>query len=155
MAKQLLEAGPCAGETVLSVQQPYAYLLCKGLKVIENRTWDTPHRGRLWIHASAKVGGDTWRNFVSEEDADFEDDEPVRITWPGKGPTLLPAFTSLPRGCIVGCVTLVDVVAKDSLPTPYRDRWDADGPLCWLCSGGSLLREPVMSKGKLRLWLWK
>jgi len=38
----------------LSVKQPWAYLLCAGIKDIENRTWKTNYRGRVFIHASAK-----------------------------------------------------------------------------------------------------
>ena len=49
---------------VLSVKQPWAYLLCAGIKDIENRTWDIPKKikqliekndgERILIHASAK-----------------------------------------------------------------------------------------------------
>jgi hypothetical protein len=37
---------------VLSVQQPYATLICAGVKKVENRTWKTDYRGKLLIHAS-------------------------------------------------------------------------------------------------------
>jgi len=37
---------------VLSVKQPFAAMLCAGLKDVENRTWTTDFRGRLLIHAS-------------------------------------------------------------------------------------------------------
>ena len=36
----------------LSVKQPYASLICYGIKAIENRTWKTDYRGRILIHAS-------------------------------------------------------------------------------------------------------
>jgi hypothetical protein len=36
----------------LSVKQPYATLICAGVKRVENRTWKTDYRGRLLIHAS-------------------------------------------------------------------------------------------------------
>ena len=42
---------------VLSVKQPWAYLLCSGIKDIENRTWKLPEKykgERVLIHASAK-----------------------------------------------------------------------------------------------------
>jgi hypothetical protein len=38
----------------LSVRQPYASLICGGIKKIENRSWDTPYRGKLLIHASGR-----------------------------------------------------------------------------------------------------
>lgn len=44
----------------ISVKQPWAYLLCAGIKPIENRTWPLPekHKGeRTFIHAGAKPVG--------------------------------------------------------------------------------------------------
>ena len=37
--------------TVLSVRQPWAWLIMQGFKPIENRTWRTNYRGKLYIHA--------------------------------------------------------------------------------------------------------
>ena len=37
---------------VLSVRQPWAWLIVAGHKDIENRKWYTNHRGPLLIHAS-------------------------------------------------------------------------------------------------------
>ncbi|MCL2557473.1 MAG: ASCH domain-containing protein [Treponema sp.] len=36
----------------LSVQQPYASMICYGVKAVENRSWKTDYRGRILIHAS-------------------------------------------------------------------------------------------------------
>lgn len=38
--------------TVLSVRQPWAWLMVNNLKDVENRSWYTKFRGRLYIHAS-------------------------------------------------------------------------------------------------------
>lgn len=38
----------------LSIKQPWASLIANGIKDIENRTWKTKFRGRIYIHASAK-----------------------------------------------------------------------------------------------------
>lgn len=43
---------------VLSVRQPWAVFLVKGLKNVENRIWRTNYRGRLLIHAPRKVDRD-------------------------------------------------------------------------------------------------
>lgn len=46
-----------AKEVAISVKQPWAYLLCDGIKDIENRTWKLPEKykgKRVYIHASAK-----------------------------------------------------------------------------------------------------
>ena len=39
----------------LSVRQPDAWFLVQGLKICENRTWNTNHRGTLIIHAGSKA----------------------------------------------------------------------------------------------------
>lgn len=39
----------------MSMHQPWASLLVYGIKMHEGRTWYSPHRGRLWIAAAAKV----------------------------------------------------------------------------------------------------
>ena len=38
-------------EKALSIRQPYAWLICKGFKDIENRSWPTKFRGRIYVHA--------------------------------------------------------------------------------------------------------
>lgn len=46
----------------LSVQQPWADLLVRGIKPIENRSWTTNHKGLLGIHASKTYDkdGEDW-----------------------------------------------------------------------------------------------
>ncbi|WP_316778344.1 ASCH domain-containing protein [Pedobacter antarcticus] len=39
----------------LSIKQPWATLIAHGIKDIENRTWRTKFRGRIYIHAPAKT----------------------------------------------------------------------------------------------------
>lgn len=38
----------------ISIRQPFASLICRGIKTIENRSWKTNYRGKLLIHASGK-----------------------------------------------------------------------------------------------------
>ena len=47
--------------TVLSVRQPWAWLLCGGLKDVENRNWKTNYRGILYIHAGKSFDWDALR----------------------------------------------------------------------------------------------
>ena len=37
----------------LSIRQPYAQVIKRGIKKIETRSWKTSYRGKLYIHASA------------------------------------------------------------------------------------------------------
>lgn len=39
----------------LSIKQPWAELIVSGIKDIENRSWRTHFRGRVYVHASAKI----------------------------------------------------------------------------------------------------
>jgi hypothetical protein len=43
---------------MLSVQQPWAHLLVKGVKDVENRPWSTSYRGPLLIHAGQLLNSD-------------------------------------------------------------------------------------------------
>lgn len=43
---------------VLSVRQPWAWLIVSGYKNVENRTWKTDHRGELFIHAGQEFDWD-------------------------------------------------------------------------------------------------
>lgn len=53
------------------MKQPWAYLLCAGIKPIENRTWPLPekHKGeRTFIHAGAKPVGQYFNEGVFTSD---------------------------------------------------------------------------------------
>ncbi len=40
---------------MISIRQPWAWLICAGFKDVENRVWPTRWRGRVAIHASRYV----------------------------------------------------------------------------------------------------
>jgi len=40
-------------DKALTVKNPWAWLIAQGIKDIENRTWRTNFRGRVYIHAAA------------------------------------------------------------------------------------------------------
>ncbi len=35
----------------ISIKQPWTYLIASGIKDVENRSWETSYRGRVYIHA--------------------------------------------------------------------------------------------------------
>jgi hypothetical protein len=116
------------GEPVLTIRQPWASAIFLAGKDVENRSWSTNHRGRLWIHA----GRATDR---AEPDA-----------WARDAGLRLPE-ERLPRGVILGCVELVDVV-RDSLSP-----WAMPGEYHWVLGRPLLLERPVERKGGLGLRL--
>ena len=84
---------------VLSVQQPWASLICAGIKDVENRTWKAAKvPGRILIHASSKK---VTRNFfagIPEQLVSFINNE---ISFGN-----FPELDTLPTSAIVGYVTV-------------------------------------------------
>lgn len=112
-------------EYALSVRQPWSWaIMCAG-KTVENRTWSTTHRGRLWIHA----GG-----ILDESRPDLLDRAAAHY-----GGQIL-------RGALLGYVTLVDIV------TDSESEWAVPGQFHWLLSDPALLPQPIPMPGQLRLW---
>lgn len=81
----------------LSILQPWAWIIVRGHKAIENRTWHTRFRGPFLVHAG--------KGF----DRDSEDF--VRRMCPD-----LPARENLQRGGIVGRAELVDCITSSDDP---------------------------------------
>jgi hypothetical protein len=92
------EAEPLAMKA-LAIRQPYAWLVVHGIKDVENRSWPTCYRGPFFVHASKAIDQEDVR-FVREKLA------PRGITLPEE----------LPRGGIVGIVTLDDCVQYIDIP---------------------------------------
>jgi ASCH domain len=107
----------------LSVQQPWAYAIVHADKRIENRTWGTPYRGHLLIHAGK-----------SKERREEFDVSPVR-------------FDDLDFGCIVGVCTLTNCVPAAQV----RGEPFAEGPWCWLLDDVQALK-PAPCKGQLGIF---
>jgi hypothetical protein len=82
----------------LAIRQPWATLIARGYKDIENRTWRTSFRGRFLVHASLKFDHEGYAWVQSE----------IGLS--------LPAPSSYPRGGIIGSVELVDVVEESASP---------------------------------------
>jgi hypothetical protein len=81
---------------VLSIRQPWAWLIANGLKDVENRTWPTRFRGEFFIHAGKSFDADGYRSLQ-------EWCEPsVRLQMPHKNEFEL--------GGIVGRARIVDCV---------------------------------------------
>ena len=103
---------------VLTVRQPWAWLIVSGHKTIENRTWQTKYRGPLYIHAGLRM-----------HDIPLSDIERMfRIK-------IDPA--SLQFGAVIGRVQLVDIVTRS------RSRW-FDGPFGWVFTDAEPLASTPM-----------
>ena len=83
----------------LSIRQPWAWLIVNGYKDIENRTWSTDFRGRVYVHAGRRI-----------KSGDF----PEQRDYIRESGLILPEEP--PLGAIVGEVTITDCVDSSSSP---------------------------------------
>ncbi len=86
----------------LSIRQPWAWLIVKGFKDIENRSWGTKFKGPILIHASSSFDEDTLR-----------DVEAVKLIEELIG-RRLPMRHEYPRGGIVGACVLTGCLPPNS-----------------------------------------
>ena len=110
-------------EYALTIRQPWCGLSMAAIKIVENRSWSTAHRGRLWLH-SAKTADNVAR------------------------PSLASDMT---LGSILGYVELVECLEIGKVPKRWRDQW-INGPWCWIFKRPVPLRMPIPATGKLGLW---
>ncbi|MFV0323181.1 MAG: RNA-binding protein [Bacteroides xylanisolvens] len=141
----------------ISVKQPWAYLLCSGIKDIENRTWRLPEKmkgQRVLIQASGKWD-ERHRNMSSlftKEQWNALDENAQRIMAGGV----------LPTSSIIGSVVFTD--CKINHPSAWAEKTevlaDESGPpyygnpiYNWVSSDPILFDKPILNvKGRLSFW---
>jgi ASCH domain len=87
----------------LSIRQPWASLILKAGKDIENRNWPTKFRGRILIHAAK---GCTYAEL----------DGALDFATAACGTYYVADLKTIPRGGIIGSVDLVDCVSASASP---------------------------------------
>ncbi len=101
----------------LSIRQPWAWLIVNNHKDIENRTWPTNFRGRIYVHAGRRMVGD---------------DYPAQRKYIARAGIIIPEPLDL--GAIIGEVTITGCVTAESEA--------AQSP--WFCGPyGFTLADPV------------
>jgi hypothetical protein len=117
----------------LSIRQPWAWLICKGIKDIENRKWATKFRGRIYVHAGLT-------NELSIPNSQLNELWILeRLT-----PTLITEYkkAALHRGAVIGEVDIVDCVERSS------SQWFS-GPYGFILANPVLYKIPRQCRGKL------
>ncbi|MCL0047627.1 ASCH domain-containing protein [Dehalococcoidia bacterium] len=112
----------------LSIRQPWAWLIVNGYKDIENRTWSTDFRGRIYVHTGQKIkSGDfpEQRDYIRESEIILPEEPPL--------------------GAIVGEVTIADCVDCSSSP------WFC-GPYGFLLTSPVAYTNPIPYRGNLRFF---
>lgn len=126
----------------LSVRQPWASLLCAGVKDVENRTWAPPKEligKKILIHAgSTKVSKDFFDITPLEWCSEIAN--ATRYGW-------IPSNDKVPLGKIIGFATL------DGYSDSTDSLWDGgEGQVKWIFRDPYLFDEPIPAKGMLGLF---
>ncbi|XP_024524663.1 activating signal cointegrator 1 isoform X1 [Selaginella moellendorffii] len=129
-------------EVCLTMHQPWASLLVHGIKRIEGRSWSSSVRGRLWIHAAAKVPEP---ETIRELERFYTEVYAAQGIKDIKFPEFYP--TSVLLGCVnvVDCVKLEELVSREELPQSIR--MEALSECCWLCEEPQKLVIPFQMRG--------
>ena len=120
----------------LSIRQPWAWLICKGFKDIENREWSTNFRGRIYIHAGKTMDMSVPALTITEEWI-LE-----RLTPEQRNEYYTAQFY---RGAIIGEVDIVDCVDNSFSP------WFI-GRYGFVLANPTLYEKPISCKGRLRFF---
>lgn len=136
----------------LSIKQPWASLIAHGIKDIENRTWKTNFRGRIFIHSTSKISY-------------YKDMSIVQLHHIEKtNPQLLKQILGrdLVVSAIIGEVDIVDCVINH--PSIWAEKSnlgevvfrDMKPTYNWVLANPVLYDKPILNvKGSLSLWDWK
>ena len=129
----------------LSLTQPYATLISLGVKCIETRSWQTPYRGRLAIHAAKDFPKDARAMCLKE---------PFKRVLMAAG---IESLADLPLGALLATVQLVDCVPTGKVRSQLSSEEYAFGDysagrFAWLLGDVQRLAVPVPARGALRLW---
>lgn len=135
---------------VLSVRQPWAFLLVSGIKNVENRNWHTDYTGTLLIHASK-----SWdhKGYVIIQklfpDAAEVIEKHFRPIY-GWGCKSCPVGAHADEfGAIVGQVKLTGCGSRYR---PAGSKWEETGLWHWRVSNARKFETPIPTQGKLGLW---
>lgn len=140
---------------VLTEKQPWGFLICAGIKPIENRTWKTNYRGRVLIHAGKSRMGSLF-DCLTKEQLELVNDKL------GYNYDFEKTFI---KGAIIGSVEIVDCVLnhpsiwaepsnevyKD--PEIYGDNKIDSAVWNWVLADPILFDKPILNvNGKLGFW---
>ncbi|MGH0115353.1 UNVERIFIED_CONTAM: hypothetical protein FKN15_006781 [Acipenser sinensis] len=123
----------------LSMHQPWASLLIKGIKRVEGRTWYSSHRGRLWIAAAGKR---PTPQEISQVEASY------RTMY-----KRVPEFPKeYPTGCLLGCVNMADCLSQEQFREQFQETCEESAsPFVFICSNPQELVVKFPMKGKHKI----
>ncbi|XP_059036749.1 activating signal cointegrator 1 isoform X6 [Mustela lutreola] len=125
-----------AGRKIVEDENPLAEYHSR----VEGRSWYTPHRGRLWIAATAKRPSpqevselQTTYRVLRGKDVEFPND--------------------YPSGCLLGCVDLIDCLSQKQFKDQYPDMsQESDSPFVFICTNPQEMIVKFPIKGNPKIW---
>ena len=122
---------------VLSLKEPYATLIVKGIKHIETRSWKTNYRGEIYIHASKSI--------ISTKDNPKLDNIVKKLE-------LKPTYI-LCKAKLKDCIYMDEDFLKEIEKDPIEKLCGIykKGRYAWVLTDVEIIK-PVTAKGKLGLW---
>ena len=125
-------------QIAITVKQPFGYLICAGIKDVENRSWKLPEKykgQRVLIHAG--------KNTYPEPYMLFDDAQSDAI-----GDVVMDVCSSYwQTSAIIGSVEIVDCVEN------HPSEWAIEGQYHWVLANPILFDKPIENvKGKLGFW---
>lgn len=122
----------------LSIKEPYASLICRGVKTIETRSFKTKYRGELYIHASKTKNNK---------------DHIYKLKGLYKEEDLKPGFIICKctlSDCIYMDENFIKLVKKNKTEELCGNY--AIGRYAWILKDITPLKKPILIKGKLGIW---
>lgn len=138
----------------LTLHQPYASAMALGLKRIETRSWSTPYRGPVVIHAALATGTvqkAAWATMTAEDRAAF--------AAAGYGfLKALPLMRPVAVGNLIDCVPVEEVALRyDRALDSVEARWGiyTPGRFAWIFSDLRRVDHSRMITGYQGLWHYR
>lgn len=144
----------------LSIKNPYSSLIVEGIKDIENRSFKTNFRGRIYIHASAQ-----WHDrlktdslFTKEQWEDIHKSNLEKQSGLNMYRYVEKDVVTdkLIVSAIIGEVEIVDCVINHESIWAEKTDFSQEGPVSiwnWVLANPVLYEKPILNvKGKLSFW---
>lgn len=138
---------PTWKNVALAVKQPWASLICAGVKDIENRTWQTDYRGRLYIVASSS-------NQNQLVDDNLLKPELMSQIQKAQADGIIPDVHALPQSAVLGYVDLADCTGE-TVESPWSAGTLREGNINWVLKDAHRFEVPKLPGYKAKLNLFE
>lgn len=140
-------SNPAWRNVAISFKQPWASLICIGLKDVENRTWQTDYRGRLFIVASSS-------NVLPDFEQGLIRKPLVEAIQRQQKKGNVPVLSALPQSAVIGYVDLVDCTGEE-VESIWSDGSLEDGNVNWILENAYIFDEPQLVGIKAKYFLFE